>query len=86
MKQPNIRIEVAVPVAPYRKLKTKAAAEGCSANKIILAALRSALQKEKSQAVARVRFPLIRSEGEKVRLTNEQIYHVVEFPLMQTCS
>ncbi len=37
-------------------------------------------RKLKQPAHRRVQFPLIRSEGRKVPLSNEQIYEHVEFP------
>lgn len=42
-----------------------AAAQGCSARELIL---------------RRVEFPLIKSKGPKVSLSNEQVYEHVEFP------
>ena len=80
MKPQSVRTTVDIPASLYRKLKTEAAARGCSARELILVGIRKALSKQSPSAGKRVRFPLIKSDGPKINLTNEQIYDIIEFP------
>jgi hypothetical protein len=80
VKPESIRTTVDIPAPLYRKLKEQAAAQGRSIRELILAGVKSTLLAAKRPRRKRVRFPLIDSEGPKVRLTNEQIYERVEFP------
>jgi hypothetical protein len=76
----TIRTTVDIPAPLYRQLKEQAAAQGRSVRDLILAGARTALLQVHRPTVKRVKFPLIKSEGSKVDLTNEQIYERVEFP------
>jgi len=80
MKEEAVRTTVDIPTSLYRKLKQQAAAQGRSVRELILAGVRSTLLKGNRPRPKRVSFPLIRSQGPKVELTNEQIYEHVEFP------
>lgn len=80
MKEESIRTTVDIPVVVYRKLKAKAAAQGCSVRELVLRGIQAALLKGKAPPRRRVKFPLIVSKGPKVELTNEQIYDLIEFP------
>jgi hypothetical protein len=80
MKQDSVRTTVDIPAPLYRKLKEQAAARGHSIRELVLAGVRSILLQGQRPRPKRVRFPLIVSEGPKVRLTNEQIYEHIEFP------
>ncbi len=80
MKESAVRTTVDIPASLYRKLKVQAAAQGRSVRELILLGARLSLVKGKNPRSARVKFPLIVSEGPKVDLTNEQIYEHVEFP------
>ena len=80
MKEQAVRTTVDIPASLYRKLKEQAAAQGRSVRELILTGVRLSLVKAKQPRSARVKFPLIVSEGPKVDLTNEQMYEHVEFP------
>ena len=80
MKEQAVRTTVDIPASLYRKLKKQAAAQGRSVRELILLGIRFSLVKDKRPRSARVKFPLIVSEGPKVNLTNEQIYEHIEFP------
>jgi hypothetical protein len=80
MKQETVRTTVDIPAPLYRRLKEQAAAQGRSVRDLILAGARIALLQPRRPPTKRVAFPLIKSEGPKVNLTNEQIYERVEFP------
>jgi plasmid stability protein len=80
MKNETIRTTVDIPASTYRRLKIRAAAQGCSVRELILAGIRRTLHEGKRSRAQRVRFPLIVSSGPRVNLTNEKIYEHVEFP------
>ena len=80
MRQESVRTTVDIPAGLYRRLKTQAAAQGRSARELIVASLESALLNCQRPEPRRVRFPIIRSKGPKVDLTNDKIYEYVEFP------
>jgi hypothetical protein len=80
MKQQTVRTTVDIPAGLYRRLKSQAAAQGCSARALILLGIRKTLATEVPSTANRVRFPLIKSDRPKVNLTNEQIYDIIEFP------
>ena len=76
----KVRTTVDIPATLYRRLKQQAAAQGCSARELILRGVERVLLNERQPAHRRVQFPLIRSKGPKVRLSNRQMYEYVEFP------
>lgn len=80
MKKQAVPITVDIPTPLYRELKAQAAARGCPIRNLILLGVRGTLAKRKRPHAARVKFPLIKSNGPKVELANEQIYEQVEFP------
>lgn len=80
MKKAAVRTTVDIPVPLYRKLKEQAAAQGRSVRELILTGVRTSIVEVKRPKTRRVAFPLIKSIGPKVALTNEQIYERVEFP------
>jgi len=80
MKKQAVRTTVDIPVPLYRKLKAQAAAQGRSVRELILLGVRFSIVEGKRPRSARVKFPLIMSNGPKVNLTNEQIYEHLEFP------
>jgi hypothetical protein len=80
MKEQAVRTTVDIPVSLYRKLKEQAAAQGRSIRELILLGVRVTLVEGKRPRAKRVKFPLIRSAGPKVDVTNEQIYEHIEFP------
>ena len=80
MKRDSIRTTVDIPAPLYRKLKEQAAAKGHSVRELVLAGVKTVLLQGQRPPAKRVQFPLIHSDGPKVRLSNEQIYEHVEFP------
>jgi hypothetical protein len=79
MKPEKVRTTVDIPTPLYRRLKEQAAAQGCSARELILRGVEKVLLNPRRSA-RRVQFPIIRSQGPKVPLSNEQIYEHIEFP------
>ncbi|MFI5072969.1 MAG: hypothetical protein ACHP8A_19005 [Terriglobales bacterium] len=79
MKKQAVRTTVDIPAALYRKLKAHAAGQGRSVRELILMGVRATLAEGRRPRSRRVKFPLIKSAGPKVALTNEQIYEHVEF-------
>ena len=80
MKSEKVRTTVDIPAPLYHRLKKQAAAQGCSARELIIRGVEKVLLNSRQPARRRVEFPLIRSKGPTVRLSNEQIYEHVEFP------
>jgi hypothetical protein len=80
MKRDSVRTTVDIPAPLYRKLKAQAAARGSSVRELVLAGVRVILLDGQRPQPRKIQFPLIRSKGPKVNLTNEQIYEHVEFP------
>jgi hypothetical protein len=80
MKRDSVRTTVDIPGTLYRKLKAQAAARGSSVRALVLAGVRVILLEGQRPQPKEVQFPLIKSKGPKVSLTNEQIYEHVEFP------
>ena len=80
MKRESVRITVDIPTPMYRRLKEQAAAQGQPARALILAGIEKVLLRSQRPRPRRVQFPLIRSKGPKVNLTNERIHEYVEFP------
>jgi hypothetical protein len=80
MKRETVRVTVDIPTSMYRHLKEQAAAEGRPVRELILAGIEKVQLRRQRPRPRRVQFPLIRSKGSKVNLTNERIYESVEFP------
>ena len=80
MKRDSVRITVDIPTSTYRQLKAQAGAQGRPARALILDGIEKVLLRIERPRPKRVHFPRIHSKGSKVDLTNEQIYHYVEFP------
>ncbi|MGA7459584.1 MAG: hypothetical protein WBW69_05125 [Candidatus Korobacteraceae bacterium] len=80
MKQGSVRTTVDIPAPLYRKLKQRAATKGSSVRQLVITGVKAVLEQEERPRTKRVRFPLIKSKGPKVNLTNEQIYGGIEFP------
>lgn len=72
--------DVDIPAPLYRRLKEQAAIQGCSARELIIRGVEKVLLSAHQPARRRVEFPLIRSKGPRVVLSNEQIHEHVEFP------
>jgi len=80
VKEKSIRITVQVPLPLYRQLEEQAAARGSSVRELVLTGVKNVAFQEQRPRSKRVRFPLIVSEGPKVKLTNDRIYEQIEFP------
>lgn len=80
MKRQSVVIKVDTPAPLYRKLNAQAAASGSTVRELIQAGVRMILGEGQRPRPKKVQFPLIKSAGPKVHLTNEQIYEHVEFP------
>ena len=69
-----------IPAPIYRKLKEQAAQQGCSVRELVTRGIDQVLLKPERPKRGRIVFPLIRSKGPKVSLTNKQLYELIEFP------
>lgn len=75
-----MRTTVDIPDPTYRKLKAKAAQQGCSVKRLILHSVDSLLS-DRPAKKTQIRLPLLRSkEPGTLDLTNEQIYEIIPFP------
>ncbi len=75
-----MRTTVDIPDPTYRRLKTRAAQEGCSVKELILRGVEQELGGS-ARPVRRVKLPLVRSKQQgSLDLTNERIYEIVPFP------
>lgn len=75
-----MRTTVDIPDPTYRRLKTRAAQEGCSVKELILRGVEQELEGS-TRPRRRVKLPLVRSEQPgSLDLTSEQIYEIVPFP------
>lgn len=80
MREESVRTTVDIPTGVYRRLKARAAAEGCSVRELVLVGIRKTLADSGKKKGKRVQFPLIKSKGPKVDVTSEKIYEHIEFP------
>ena len=79
MKPEQVRTTIDIPAPLYHRLEIQATVQGCSVDALILRGVEKVLLSTQP-APRRVQFPLIRSDGPKVSLSNEQIYEHLEFP------
>jgi hypothetical protein len=80
MKAESVRTTVDIPAPLHRKLKQRAAENGSSVRQLVVSGVEAVLREQERPRTKKVRFPLIKSKGPKVNLTNEQIYAAIEFP------
>jgi hypothetical protein len=80
MKAESVRTTVDIPAPLHRKLKQRAAENGSSVRQLVVSGVEAVLREQERPRTKRVGFPLIKSKGPKVNLTNEQIYAAIEFP------
>jgi hypothetical protein len=80
MPKDAVRTTVDIPAPVYRRLKEQAAHQGCSVRDLVNRGIDQVLLKPERPRKKRVDFPLIRSKGPKVNLTNKQLYELIEFP------
>ncbi len=76
----TVRTTIDIPGPVYRKLKEQAMQQGCSVRDLLTRQISHGITKSRLSAKRRVKFPLIRSKGPKVSLTNRQLYELIEFP------
>ncbi|HLN03372.1 MAG TPA: hypothetical protein VK335_29040 [Bryobacteraceae bacterium] len=75
-----MRTTVDIPDPTYRKLKSKAAAQGLSVKDLILHGVERELETG-SRPTKRIRLPIVRSRRPgTLQLTNQQIYEIIPFP------
>ena len=75
-----MRTTVDIPDPAYRKLKSKAAEQGCSVKELILRGVDKELQAG-ARKKGRIHLPIVRSkEPGTLHLSNEQIYEIIPFP------
>ena len=75
----TVRTTIDIPAPVYRRLKQQAAQQGCSVRELVTRGIDHVLL-QPQRAEGRAVFPLIRSKGPKVSLTNKQLYELIEFP------
>jgi hypothetical protein len=80
MPTETVRTTIDIPAPIYRKLKEQAVQQGCSVRDLVTRGIDQVLLKPHRPKKRRVVFPLIRSKGPKVSLTNKQLYELIEFP------
>ncbi len=75
-----MRTTVDIPDPTYRKLKSKAAEQGCAVKELILRGVERELGEGKRKK-RRIRLPIVHSkEPGALHLTNEQVYEIIPFP------
>jgi hypothetical protein len=75
-----MRTTVDIPDPTYRKLKSKAAAEGSSVKNLILRSVEKELGVPKGPRDP-IKLPIVKSRRPgSLRLTNEQLYDAIPFP------
>ena len=76
----KVRTTIEIPEPVYRKLEQQATRQGCTVRDLVARGINQVLIRPRPSRRRRVEFPLIRSKGPKVNLTNRQIYGLIEFP------
>ena len=75
-----MRATVDIPDAVYRRLKGRAASEGCSAKELILRAVQLILKDSPPKSRTRVQLPLIKSKRPgTLELDNDKIFEIISF-------
>lgn len=83
MQPDAIRTSIDLPRDLHRRVHEAAARKGCSARKLILAGIERAVQEAKTTRPRRrlsLDPPLIRPAGRKIRISDQKIYDLIEFP------
>lgn len=76
-----MRTTVDIPDPLYRKLKSRAAHEGCSVKNLILRGVEAELQVARSNGKKRVSLPLVKSRNPgTLELDNGKIFEIIPFP------
>ena len=80
MVECDVRTTVDIPDTTYRKLKSKAAAQGVSVKELILHGVEKELESGSPQK-KHIRLPIVRAKRPgTLQLTNQQIYEIIPFP------
>ena len=76
-----MRTTVDIPDLTYKRLKTRAAAEGGTVKQLLLRGAESVLREPANKTVTRLKRPIL-NEGEpgSLKLDNEKIYDLIGFP------
>ena len=83
MKSDAVRTSIDLPRDLHRRVHEAAARKGCSARKLILAGIERAVEEARpSRPKRRLSLdpPLIRPAGRRIRITNDEIYELIELP------
>ena len=83
MESNAIRTSIDLPRELHRRVHEAAARKGCSARKLILEGIERAVEEAKATRPKRrlkLDPPLIRPAGRRIRITNEEIYELIELP------
>jgi hypothetical protein len=83
MDRDSIRTIIDLPRTLHQRLHEAATRRGCSASQLILRGVERVIGEYSPQPPERrltLENPIVRSTGNPVRLTNEQIYGGMEFP------
>ncbi len=76
-----MRTTVDIPDPVYRRLKSRAAAEGSSAKALILRGVKRILNDRPRKSRRRIELPIIRSKQPgTLKLDNEKIFEIISFP------
>jgi hypothetical protein len=83
MKSDAVRTSIDLPRDLHRRVHEAAARKGCSARKLILAGIERAVEETgPSRPKRRLSLdpPLVRPAGRRIRITNDEIYDLIELP------
>ena len=83
MQPDAIRTSIDLPRDLHRRVHEAAMRKGCSARKLILAGIERAVEEARTTRPRRrlsLDPPLIRPAGRKIRISNDEIYDLIELP------
>ena len=76
-----VRTTIDIPDQMYRRLKSRAAAEGRTVKSLLLVAAEHALTERAPRVTRKLRIPVLPSKRPgSLRLSNARIYDVISFP------
>ena len=76
MKKDTVRTSVDIPALLYRQLRETARRRGCSARSLILHSIEREIAADPERKT-RVELPLVRTGGDPIDITNEEIYDLL---------
>ena len=83
MNSDAIRTSIDLPRDLHRRLHEAASRKGCSARKLILAGIKRVVEETRSSRPSQrlsLDPPLIPLAGRRIRVTNQEVYELIEFP------